>query len=83
MWCQTYDITNKTLKNDGTACDVKHDITNKTLKNDGTACDIKHDITYKILKNDGTACDFRHMTLPIKHWKMIEQHVMSNIWHYQ
>ena len=21
---QTYDITNKTLKNDGTACDVKH-----------------------------------------------------------
>jgi hypothetical protein len=33
---------NKTLKNDGTACDVKHDITNKTLKNDGTACDVQH-----------------------------------------
>ena len=24
MCRQTYDITNKTLKNDGTACDVKH-----------------------------------------------------------
>jgi branched-subunit amino acid transport protein AzlD len=103
MWRQTYDITNKTLKNDGAACDVKmFDVTwcpiifqcfigNVICLTSHAVPSIfsvllvmsyvwHHMLFHQTLKNDGTACDVKHMTLPIKHWKMMEQHVMVFYW---